>query len=190
MLILVAQFILLGFYYGLNSKEREYNAFIDGVPFEEVESESNRIFWTAILTSWVSPTTVWSNNIINKCSLEDFEQKSDLEWSPMLHVLIGCFNFLIRLWRCFKCLKDSKDPEENIFFEKTQTYKNRSKILFVSGFVTNFILVVSFLIVFAVLHKTNELSFSIEENPPITQCLKKVLSNWTTGYFKISAPFL
>ncbi len=179
LLILVAQLLLLRFYFGLNSKEREYNAFVDGVPYEEQESESSRIFWTAILTSWVSPTTVWSNNIINKCSLKELNQKANLQRTHVFK----------HLCKCCQRRRHFEDLEENIFLQKTQAYKNRSKILFASGLATNIILFLSFIIILIFLLSTNDLNFSIEENPPISQCLQ-LLPNLAPGHFKMSALLL
>ena len=211
-LILVVQYVLLRFYFGLNSNERKYNAFIDGVPFKELENESEKIFWTAILTSWLSPTTVWSNNIINKCSLEELMQKSDLEW-PTLKL---CFDKVKQFFQrkkdlprnnqglqescdllgstfkhLFQCgiAKQCQESKANVFFEETLKYKNRSKIIFASGLATNIILTSSFLVILSVLLTTNEMNFRIEENPPITQCLQ-LLPNMTSGQFKMSAAFL
>jgi hypothetical protein len=208
LLILAVQFILLRFNFGLNSKEREYNAFIDGVPYEELESESSRIFWTAILTSWVSTTTVWSNNIINKCSLKELETKTVIKRPSIQQVFENCFLFFLKRRcskdvvivpeeahsqtsppNCCQCFQCTRYSDNNIFMEETQTYKNRSKILFTSGLATNIILAGSFIIIF-IAHKTAEnLFFSIEENLPFTRCLQ-LLPNLTSGHFKMSALLL
>jgi len=73
-IIIIAQSVLLRYCFGLNPEERRYFALIDGVPDEELESESETLFWTSIFTSWISPTTVWSNNIINKCTVAELSE--------------------------------------------------------------------------------------------------------------------
>jgi hypothetical protein len=45
-----------------NSSELVFDAMLNEVPKGQWESESRKIFYTAIFTSWISPNTVWSNN--------------------------------------------------------------------------------------------------------------------------------
>jgi len=67
----ITAFVLQWIIFQLDSKNKVFDAMIDGVPEEQREKESRRIFWTAIFTSWVSPVTVWSNNF----SAENLKQK-------------------------------------------------------------------------------------------------------------------
>jgi ankyrin repeat protein len=50
------------FVFRLNSSELVFDAMLNGVPEGQWESESRKIFNTAIFTSWISPYTVWANN--------------------------------------------------------------------------------------------------------------------------------
>jgi len=47
----------------VNSCEPTIDSILNGVPEEEREHEPRKMFWTSIFTSWVSPYTVWSNNV-------------------------------------------------------------------------------------------------------------------------------
>jgi ankyrin repeat protein len=50
------------FVFRLNSSEKYFDAMLNGVQEGQRESEPRKIFYTAILTSWISPNTVWANN--------------------------------------------------------------------------------------------------------------------------------
>jgi ankyrin repeat protein len=50
------------FVFRLNSSELVFDAMLNGVKEGQWESESRKIFYTAIFTSWISPYIVWTNN--------------------------------------------------------------------------------------------------------------------------------
>ena len=64
MLVMAANFaVLSGAVFRLDSTNKIIDAILDGVPADRYEKESRRVFYTAVLTSWISPLTVWSNNM-------------------------------------------------------------------------------------------------------------------------------
>ena len=183
-IIVMAQFVLLRYYFGLNAEERRYDALIDGVPDGEWESESQTIFWTSIFTSWISPTTVWSNNIINKCTVEELKEKYDLSKPSVKKCCANLFfpikHFVYNL--CRRSQQNSERSGKNIFKEKSSIYKRKSKILLASGLVNNIVLLLSLLAI-VLLVRSNTLTFPVNENPPIFHCINSH-QDWTPGLNK------
>jgi len=174
-IIIIAQFVLLRYYFGLNAKERRYDALIDGVPDGEWESESQTLFWTSIFTSWISPTTVWSNNIINKCNIEELTKKYDLA-NPSI------MDFGEDL--CQRTKPKNKIEDQNIFKENSNKYKRKSKILIASSLVNNVILASSFFIIILLVW-SNYLTFPVPANPPVFYC-NSYHQNLAPGLTKMS----
>jgi hypothetical protein len=59
----------------VNSCEPTIDSILNGVPEEEREHEPRKMFWTAVLTSWVLPYNVWSNNV----TIEELKKKLKLK---------------------------------------------------------------------------------------------------------------
>ncbi len=184
-IIVIAQYVLLRYCFGLNAEERRYDALIDGVPDDEWESESQTLFWTSIFTSWISPTTVWSNNIINKCTIEELKDKYDLT-KPSAKQCLESFCFSIKKF-CYNLCQRSQQSNErkshNIFKESSSKYKRKSKILIASSLVNNIALVLSlFIIIFLV--RRNNLTFAVTANPPLFHCINSH-QDWAPGLKKM-----
>ena len=64
--------------------------------YDEAETEKNEKFWTAVLTSWIAPCTVWVNNLKFKSHFLIVSS------AARLHKLL----FIIR---CCKCLNLNRD---------------------------------------------------------------------------------
>jgi hypothetical protein len=50
------------FVFGWSNKEKVYDAVLCGEPAKNREEKVQQVFKTAIVTSWIAPCTVWSNN--------------------------------------------------------------------------------------------------------------------------------
>ena len=72
-LMLINFAVLQTVIFKLGSKNKLIDASLDGVPDEKRENECRQIFFTAVLTSWISPLTVWSNNMTSNRKREQLE---------------------------------------------------------------------------------------------------------------------
>jgi hypothetical protein len=183
-IIIIIQAFLLRFSFGLNQNQRNQDSGIDGAPEKNRQSESENVFWIAVLTSWICPTTVWSNNIINKYNnARELNDKLDPNISALKRFQGVCkqlWNYLKHLrclcrLGCFRCreMDGTKDKNDKASESKenNRSYKRRSRILITTSAATITILLLS-LIVLIVLLKTKDLNFTTDNNPPITHCTK------------------
>jgi hypothetical protein len=194
-IIIISQIFLLRFTFGLSLTQMNQDAVIDGVPDTDTDADADpdadtdqfseplHVFWIGVLTSWMCPTTVWSNNIINKYNnSKELNEKLDSNISALNRFQGTCQ----QVWNCLKCLtclvcrrgclscRRSKAKEDNIkenIKGKNFGYKKRTKILMVTSAATILALFVSLIIIMFLL-KWKDLTFTVEDNPPVTHCTK------------------
>ena len=141
-----------------------------------------------MLTSWICPTTVWSNNLINKYDTKELNEKLDPNNSEIkrfmwaLTRLKTCLGYLTCLCSCLRLNgtknkdgKDQTDSKENC----NKSYMKRSKILVLSSATTSIILFSTLCVVISLLC-TNDLYFPIEDFAPILHC-KRLRSDLIPG---------
>jgi ankyrin repeat protein len=68
------------FIFRLDTSQKIFDAMLNGVPKERRETETRKIYLTAILTSWVSPYTVWWNNKPTESCNRKLERKNSSKY--------------------------------------------------------------------------------------------------------------